>query len=65
MLGTDKYFLSSQDADSEGKEGLYFTFTQDEFEDIINDESLNFNEEDLNLIRKWFQCQKKEISNLD
>ena len=31
MLAEEGYFFSAQDADSEGKEGLYFTFTQEEF----------------------------------
>jgi uncharacterized protein YyaL (SSP411 family) len=32
MVSEEGYFFSSQDADSEGQEGLYFTFTKDEFE---------------------------------
>ena len=31
MTGDNCYFLCSQDADSEGKEGLFFCFTQEEF----------------------------------
>ena len=54
MLGTDSFFLSGQDADSEGQEGLYFTFTKDEFEDIINQEELKLTEEDIQNVRKWF-----------
>ncbi len=32
MIADDHYFFSAQDADSEGTEGLYFTFTKEEFE---------------------------------
>ncbi len=32
MISDDGYFFSAQDADSEGTEGLYFTFAKDEFE---------------------------------
>ncbi len=32
MVSDDHYFFSSQDADSEGTEGLYFTFSKEEFE---------------------------------
>ena len=59
MLGTDKYFLSSQDADSEGQEGLYFTFTKDEFEDIINAEELNLSENEIENIKKWLPIEEK------
>lgn len=37
MLSEGGYFFSSQDADSEGEEGLYFTFTLEEFETAIED----------------------------
>ena len=59
MLGTDNFFLSGQDADSEGQEGLYFTFTKDEFEDIINQEELNLTEEDIQSVRRWFPIEEK------
>ena len=58
MLGNDNYFLTSQDADSEGQEGLYFTFTHDEFDDIINQETLGLSLEELELVRKWFPIEK-------
>jgi uncharacterized protein YyaL (SSP411 family) len=32
MLSEEGYFFSAQDADSEGTEGLYFTFSKEEFE---------------------------------
>ena len=31
MMSEDGYFFSAQDADSEGQEGLYFTFSKEEF----------------------------------
>jgi hypothetical protein len=37
MLSDDGYFFSAQDADSEGREGLYFTFTQEEFDASFDD----------------------------
>lgn len=51
----DGYFFSAQDADSEGMEGIYFTFTEAEFEDALNkvdqdDEKLAVNMEK---IKKW------------
>jgi uncharacterized protein YyaL (SSP411 family) len=35
MLHEDGYFMSAQDADSEGVEGLYFTFTKEEIEETL------------------------------
>ncbi len=32
MIAEEHYFFSAQDADSEGTEGLYFTFSREEFE---------------------------------
>lgn len=37
MISDDGYFFSAQDADSEGQEGLYFTFTKDEFIESFQD----------------------------
>ncbi len=53
MLSDDGYFFSAQDADSEGMEGLYFTFTKDEFIDAIvsHDENLT---EKIDTYLKWF-----------
>lgn len=39
MFSDKKYFFTAQDADSEGMEGLYHTFTYEEFEDAINQAS--------------------------
>lgn len=36
MLHEEKYFMAAQDADSEGHEGLYFTFSKEEILDIID-----------------------------
>lgn len=57
MLHEKGYFMSAQDADSEGHEGLYFTFTKDEIIETIE------NSEDSELIEKkdeilnWFNIQ--------
>lgn len=59
MLDDKGYFFSAQDADSEGHEGLYFTFTRDEFLDIANKvlEQENFSK--LNIesdkVLEWFR----------
>jgi uncharacterized protein YyaL (SSP411 family) len=37
MIAEDLYFFSAQDADSEGTEGLYFTFSKEEFEQSFED----------------------------
>jgi uncharacterized protein YyaL (SSP411 family) len=37
MVSDEGYFFSAQDADSEGQEGLYFTFTKEEFEESFQD----------------------------
>lgn len=40
MLHEQKYFMSAQDADSEGMEGLYFTFSKEEvLETLVNSEN--------------------------
>tara|TARA_R110002072_G_scaffold276051_2_gene437688 strand:- start:26899 stop:28998 length:2100 start_codon:yes stop_codon:yes gene_type:complete len=61
MLGENKHFFSAQDADSEGMEGLYFTFTYEEFEDILNqvDENDSWSEEQRNQVKSWFQVSKE------
>jgi uncharacterized protein YyaL (SSP411 family) len=61
----NSYFFAAQDADSEGVEGLYFTFTYSEFEDMLNkhdndDELLEKNKEK---ILKWFQVT--DIGNFE
>jgi hypothetical protein len=39
MVSDDGYFFSAQDADSEGQEGLYFTFTKEEFQESFEEAS--------------------------
>lgn len=58
MLSEDGYFFSAQDARSEGIEGLYFTFTKDEFIDALvsYDESLS---DKMDQIMKWFDITEK------
>lgn len=65
MLSEDqnglRHFFSAQDSDSEGVEGLFFTFTYEEFEDLLNrhddeNETLAAN---LEKIKKWFQITKE------
>ena len=61
MLSEKGYFFTSQDAESEGVEGLYQCFTEAEFEDAIN----HFETEENKLSEKMDQlktifCIKKE-----
>jgi uncharacterized protein YyaL (SSP411 family) len=61
LFHEEKYFFSAQDADSEGVEGLYFTYTLEEFEDAINkgddeEETLSKNLEN---IKKWFNITEE------
>jgi uncharacterized protein YyaL (SSP411 family) len=54
MTSENQYFFAAQDADSEGSEGLFFTFTKDEFIDALVkfDETLSDHTEN---ILKWFK----------
>ncbi len=54
---TEKYFFAAQDADSEGVEGLFFTFTLAEFEDALNkhDDDKETLAKNSDIIKKWFQ----------
>ncbi len=54
---SDKYFFAAQDADSEGVEGLYFTFSYAEFEDLLNkyDDEKETLATHFEKIKKWFQ----------
>ncbi len=54
MLGTELYFFSSQDADSEGREGLYFTFTKEEFSEVLKSDGDEFSKEEIEKINNWF-----------
>lgn len=54
MLSDEGYFFSSQDSDSEEIEGLYFTYTKDEFIDALTqfDEELS---DKLETYLEWFK----------
>jgi uncharacterized protein YyaL (SSP411 family) len=56
-----KYFFSAQDADSEGVEGLYFTYTESEFEDAIGraDSEEGTLAKELDKLKKWFGVSTK------
>lgn len=57
MLSEKGFFFSAQDADSEGVEGLYFTFSKDEFIEALAD----FDEElikDQEKLMKWFNISE-------
>lgn len=51
-----RHFFASQDSDSEGVEGLYFTFTENEFEDMINaiDDENESLQNRMHEIKNWF-----------
>jgi uncharacterized protein len=58
MLADAGYFFSAQDADSEGVEGLYFCFSEEEFEIAV----LNFDPEladKLDQLKSWFGISSK------
>ncbi len=61
MLAEKNYFFSAQDADSEGVEGLYFTFTEAEFEDALNkhDDENETLQKNMENIKKWFNITAK------
>lgn len=58
MLAEDGFFFSAQDADSEGEEGLYFTFTQDEFIDALVAQGEELVEKQADLL-KWFNITQE------
>lgn len=60
MMHESGYFFSAQDADSEGHEGLFFTFTEEEFEGVVNKASDDSDDltTDLETLKKWFQITK-------
>lgn len=63
MIDENKFFFSAQDADSEGVEGLYFTFTKDEFIDALaplqDNEKLVGVSEKMDDILKWFNITEE------
>jgi uncharacterized protein YyaL (SSP411 family) len=52
MLSPENLFFSAEDADSEGEEGLFYTWTMKELKEILN-------QEELNSIIKTFQVEDK------
>lgn len=62
MQSEKGYFFSAQDADSEGVEGLYFTFTKDEFVAAIDEFGGELAENKEKII-EWF-CIKDEGLNV-
>lgn len=58
MFSEEGYFFSAQDADSEGHEGLYFTFNEEEFEDVVNKCSEDVSSK-MDQLKKWFQITKE------
>ena len=52
MLSLENLFFSAEDADSEGEEGLFYTWTMKELKEILN-------KEELALILKTFQVEEK------
>lgn len=58
MLADENYFFSAQDADSEGTEGLYFTYSKEEFEASFEDAPP---EQKIKLDRylEWFNITEK------
>ncbi|MBT3980357.1 MAG: thioredoxin domain-containing protein [Bacteriovoracaceae bacterium] len=51
------HFFSAQDADSEGVEGLYFTFKEDEFEAALMEFGSDQAVENIDLLKKWFSIE--------
>jgi len=58
----EKFFFASQDAESENVEGLYFTFSDIEFEDTLNNVDTKYPELKIDSNREklieWFQITK-------
>jgi uncharacterized protein YyaL (SSP411 family) len=52
MLSSENLFFSAEDADSEGEEGLFYTWTMRELKEILN-------KDELTLIVKTFQVEEK------
>jgi uncharacterized protein YyaL (SSP411 family) len=58
MLSDEGYFFAGQDSDSEGVQGLYFTFTKDEFIDAIVDFDENLIDK-MDTLLEWFDISEK------
>ncbi len=61
LLSDDNYFFAAQDGDSEGVEGLYFTYNKAEFVDSLN-KGDNENEDlskNMDKLADWFQVTEE------
>lgn len=58
MVSDQEYFMAAQDADSEGQEGLYFTFSKDEFKQALEDDETNLGPYD-EVWEKWFRITEQ------
>jgi len=58
MVAEAGHFMSAQDADSEGKEGLYFTFTREEFVHALTNSGETVGAYDPTW-EKWFRVTEK------
>jgi uncharacterized protein len=58
MIAEENYFFSAQDADSEGTEGLYFTFSKEEFEKSF-DEAPPEQKIKIDQYLEWFNITEK------
>lgn len=62
MMSEDGYFFAAQDADSEGVEGLYFTFSWEEFQAAIaKDSELTQNAQK---IKTWFLLKEEGLNTI-
>lgn len=60
MIADTGHAFAAQDADCEGVEGLYQTFTEAEFEDAVNNASLEGDlDERVDEIKQWFAITKE------
>jgi len=59
MVSNEGYFFSAQDADSEGVEGLYFVFSEEQFEDAINNANNSKLAKNIDKLKTWFGVSKK------
>jgi len=61
LLSDDNHFFSAQDSDSEGVEGLYFTYNKGEFIDSLNkaDEDDELLAKNMDKLVDWFQISEE------